>query len=138
MLRKEEAVTVGKASPLLPEGVALKPFAPVAFYDLYMDCIRVLILDRSVTEVRIDDTLTLYRTNHAKPFDPQHVGFCIKGVRHLFAELHLPLDGVLTLTSVIDVLIKHRPGTMMSKILAQFPDHQLTVEWQGEDSAQAA
>lgn len=123
-------MTVGNASPLLPEGVALKPFAPVAYYDSNMDCIRVLILDRSVTEVRIDDHLTLSRTNHRGTFDPANVGFCIKGVRHLFSELGLPLDGVVTLTQIIDTLVKRRPGAMVSKILSQFPEQGLAVEWQ--------
>jgi hypothetical protein len=128
-VRKEETVTVGKANPLLPEGTALEPFSPVAYYDSYMDCIRVLILDRSVTEVRVDDHLTLCRANHRTPFDPEHVGFTIKGVRHLFADLGLPLDGVLTLTQIIDAIVKRRPGSTVSKILAEFPEQNLTVEW---------
>lgn len=130
---EEESVTMGSSDPLLPDGVVLKPFQPVAFYDSYMDCIRVLILDRSVTEVRVDDSLTLYRTNHPETFDPNHVGFCLKGIRHLFTELGLPLDGVLRLTQIIDTLVKHRPGTMVSKILAQFPEHELTIEWEASE-----
>ncbi len=129
---------MGKTSPLLPESLALAPFTPVAYYDSFMDCIRVLILDRSVTEVRIDDTLTLYKTNHASPFDPLNVGFAIKGVRHLFAELGLPLDGVVTLTKIIDTLIKQRPGTMISKILSEWPEGELTVNLQEADEARAA
>jgi hypothetical protein len=135
--REEDTVTVGTSGPLLPEGVVLRPFQPVAYYDGYMDCIRVQILDRSITEVRVDDSLTLYRTNHPAPFDPQHVGFSIKGVKHLFRELGLPLDGVLRLTELIDALVKRMPGTVLSKILSQFPVHQLTIEWD-PDEARAA
>lgn len=130
-------MTMGEPNPLLPAGVVLKPFQPVAFYDPYLDCIRVLILDRSVTEVRVDDSLTLYRTNHPDMFDPQHVGFSLKGVRHLFAELGLALDGVLRLTEIIDTLVKQKPGTMVSKILSQFPKQELTIEWESKEARAA-
>jgi hypothetical protein len=130
-------MTMGEPGPLLPEGVILKPFQPSAYYDPYMDCIRVLILDRSVTEVRVDDALTLYRTNHAAPFDPQHVGFALKGVRHLFKELGLPLEGVLQLTELIDSLVKQKPGTAVSRILAQFPSQDLTIEWEKPEARAA-
>jgi hypothetical protein len=128
---------VGSHNPLLPEGVVLKPFQPVAYYDSYMDCIRVMILDRSVTEVRVDDILTLYRTNHAAPFDPQHVGFSLKGIKHLFTELRLPLDGVMQLTDLIDTLVKRKPGTVISKILSQFPHQDITIEWEPSEQRAA-
>jgi hypothetical protein len=113
-------VSTGNFNPTLPLGVEVEAFVPTAFYDSYMDCIRVFTHDRSVTEVRIADDLTLYRTNHRDAFDPQHVGFCLKGIRHMFTELELPLDGVLKLTAIIDALVRIKPQSTIARVLANF------------------
>ena len=84
----------------LPDGVALADFVPVAYYDRHMDCIRVLTHDRSVTEHRIDRLFTVYECNHRGAFDPEYVGFSIKGVRALFDEIGLPLGKVYRLADL--------------------------------------
>lgn len=83
-----------------------------------MDCIRVLTHDRSVTEHRISAFYTVYECNHRGQFDPQYVGFAIKGVSHLFHEAGMPLEGVYRLSDVINRLVRHKPGSVMSEMLA--------------------
>ena len=101
----------------LPEGVTIAPFSPVAYYDKHMDCIRVLTHNRSVTEHRIDGMFTVFECNHRGEFDPEYVGFSIKGVRHLFSEIGLPLEGVYALAEIIRRIITHKPGSAMSELL---------------------
>ena len=131
MHEKEDTVTMGSVTPLLPEGVTLTPFAPVAYYDTHMDCIRVMVSDRSVTEERLDESLTLYRTNHRRPFDREHSGFCLKGVAHLFDDIGLEIGSVATLTEIIDAVAKSRPHSLMSKILSDFAAEQsdIALDW---------
>jgi hypothetical protein len=113
----------------LPEGTAFGKFVPVAYYDKHMDCIRVLTHDRSITEHRLDGFFTIYECNNQGPFDPQYVGFTIKGVRHLFAEIGLPLDGVYKLAEVIDKLVRHQPGSTMSETLRLiYAEYQATSD----------
>jgi hypothetical protein len=102
---------------MLPEGIKFGQFVPVAYYDRHMDCIRVITHDRSVTEHRLDGFFTIHECNNPGPFDPQYVGFTIKGVRHLFAEVGLPLDGVYKLADLINRLVRHSPGSTMSETL---------------------
>lgn len=100
----------------LPTDVGFGAFVPVAFYDKHMDCIRVLTHDRSVTEVRVDGTFTLHRCNHRSAMDPKYVGFTLKGVRHIFDEVGLPHDGVLTLANIMDAIVKHSPGSSVAAV----------------------
>ena len=93
-----------------PESVSFDTFRPIAYYDKHMDCIRVVTHDRSVTEHRINDFFTIHECNHSGAFDPQYVGFTIKGVRHLFNEYGLPLDRVYRLAELIDRLVRAWPG----------------------------
>jgi hypothetical protein len=102
----------------LPEGSHLAQFRPVAYFDKHMDCIRVVTHDRSVTEHRIDEFYTLHEVNNPGPFDPQYVGFTIKGVGRLFAEVKLPLDRSYRLAEIIDRIVKHKPGSVMSESLS--------------------
>lgn len=101
----------------LPEGVSLAEFTPVAYYDKHMDCIRVLVVNRSVSEHRIDETFTVFECNHRGPLDPEYAGFSIKGIRHLFNEIDLPLEGVYRLTDLIQRIVSYKPGSAMSELL---------------------
>jgi hypothetical protein len=100
--------------------MSLGTFSPAAYYDKHMDSIYVFTHDRSVTGHRIDEVFTVYECNHRTQFDPEYVGFAIKGVRHLFSQLNLPLDGVYRLTEIINKLVNYRPDTTMSEILRLF------------------
>jgi hypothetical protein len=42
-------------------------FTPVAFYDKFMDCIRVELRDCSLTETRVDEYLTILYDNNPEP-----------------------------------------------------------------------
>jgi hypothetical protein len=95
----------------------LAEFQPIAYYDQHMDFIRVCTHDRSVTELRCGDTLTLHACNHRTEFDPRFVGFTIKGIKHLFNELNLPLEGVYPLIEIIDRMVKREPTSQMAIIL---------------------
>jgi hypothetical protein len=55
--------------------------------------------------------------NHRGSFDPEYVGFSIKGVRHLVSEIGLPLEGVYRLADLISRIVNHRPGSAMSELL---------------------
>lgn len=101
----------------LPDGTEFGTFVPVAYYDKHMDCIRVLTRDRSVTEHRLDGFFTVYECNHRGKFDPQYIGFSIKGVRHLFERVGLSLDGVYKLAELIDRVVRHQPGSTMAETL---------------------
>lgn len=93
----------------LPTGTEFGKFVPIAYYDKHMDCIRVLTHDRSVTEHRLDGFLTLCECNHRGEFDPEYVGFVLKGIRHLFAQVGMPLEGAYKLAEIIDRIVKHQP-----------------------------
>jgi hypothetical protein len=96
--------------------LSLGAFAPQAFFDKHMDCIRVTTLDRSVTEVRLSDMFSIHRCNHRGRFDPEYVGFTIKGVQHMFVDLELPVTGAIKLTKLFDALVKRRPGGVATMI----------------------
>ena len=101
----------------LPDDVVLEEFRPVAYFDKHMDCIRVLTHDRSVTEHRVNEFFTVYESNNRGDFDPQYVGFAIKGVKHLFNKVGLSLDKPHKLADIIDRLVKYSPGSVMSVTL---------------------
>ncbi|MDD9715823.1 hypothetical protein PVW48_03660 [Dinoroseobacter sp. PD6] len=105
---------IGQTNELV--GLEIPDFQPVAYFDKHMDCIRVLTHDRSVCEVRIDDTFTLHRCNHRSDTDPKYVGFTIKGVRHLFSEIGLPQEGVYRLADIVDRIVKTMPGSAVAAI----------------------
>ena len=108
---------MSESTVMLPAGTEFGAFSPIAFYDKHMDCIRVVTHDRSVTEQRINGLITLLECNNRGQFDPLYVGFTIKGVRHLFAQIGLPLDGVYKLAELIDKIVRHQPGSTVAEML---------------------
>lgn len=113
----------------VPQGITFGTFAPVAYYDKHMDFLRVVTHDRSVTEHRLDGFFTIHECNDRGQFDPQYVGFTIKGVRHLFSTIGIPVDRVYKLAEVIDLLVRHQPGSMMSEMLRFiYKDYAATVD----------
>ena len=139
-LQLEENAVKQEITLALPDGFVLESFVPVAYYDKHMDCIRVMTHDRSVTEHRIDEFLTVHECNHRSQFDPEYVGFTIKGIRHIFSEVGLPLDGVYKLTDIIDKIVTRMPGTATADLLKTYKDYQdagdLTIDF--DDDAIAA
>jgi hypothetical protein len=45
--------------------------------------------------------------NHKTDFDPKYVGFTIKGVKQLFNDAGIPLEGTYKLVDIIDKIVKH-------------------------------
>jgi hypothetical protein len=101
----------------LPDGIELAEFRPIAYFDKHMDCIRVLTHDCSVTEHRISEFFTVCESNHRTEFDPKYVGFTIKGVKQLFHDAGIPLEGTYKLVDIIDKLVKYRPGSVVSAMI---------------------
>lgn len=138
MLAGDRTMTVN-TEITLPEGIELKQFSPVAYYDKYMDCIRVLTEDRSVTEHRIDGFLTVYENNEMDGLNPRYSGFAIKGIRSLFDSVGLQLTGVYVLTDIIDRIVKNRPGTAFAETLRLiYRDYQATGDHLTVNLAEAA
>jgi hypothetical protein len=93
-------------------------FRPIAYYDKHMDCIRVQLFDCSFTEERMNKFVTVLHANHHEI--DKFAGFNLKGIRHLFEQIGLPVSGVHTLVTIIDLLVKHFPDSSTLKIKSLF------------------
>ncbi|MBI2504907.1 MAG: hypothetical protein HYW07_16945 [Candidatus Latescibacteria bacterium] len=82
------------------------PFRPIAYYDKHLDCIRVELRACSVTEHRCGQFFTLLEDNNPEADQTRFIGFTIKGVWHLFAELGLPLTGVQEVVAILNALLE--------------------------------
>lgn len=71
-------------------------FRPCALFDEKLDCIRVIARDCSVTEIRIDEALTVLESN----VNGKYVGFTIKGAKHFCKRHNLPLVGPVKLADL--------------------------------------
>lgn len=96
----------------------LESFRPYAFYDKHMDCIRVKILDCSVTEKRMSRIFTLLTGNHLSV--PRNVGFTIKGVAHLFNRLGLKQEGAHDVAHILDEIVRVFPDAVVKKVSEEF------------------
>lgn len=110
----------------------LKPFRPCAYFDKHMDCIRVLIQDTSVTEIRLNEFFTVARANGGTS-SGTNVGFSIKGVAYLFNAVGLPVEGVRELVEILDTIVKVIPHTAVKRVLEEFrpvlSQNQLSVNF---------
>lgn len=105
-----------KNADLLPAFLAehtLRTFAPIAYYDKHLDCIRVEIRDCSVTETRVNDIFTVFEDNYPENGQREYVGFTVKGVSYVFRKLGLPLEGVLKVTDLISKIVAAYPKEVM-------------------------
>lgn len=91
----------------------LRTFAPIAYYDKHLDCIRVEIRDCSVTETRVNDVFTIFEDNYPENGQREYVGFTIKGVSYVFKKVGLPLDGVHKITDIIHKIVVAYPSEVM-------------------------
>jgi hypothetical protein len=92
-------------------------FAPIAYYDKHLDCIRVEIRDCSVTEHRCGEHLTVLEDNYPKEGQMKYVGFAIKGVRHVFETLEVPLEGIQLVVDFLDKIVRMYPSELVSEAL---------------------
>jgi hypothetical protein len=83
-------------------------FRPCAIFDERLDCIRVVARDSSVTEIRIDNRLTVLEDNHPK-YGRKYVGFTIKGARHFCSEQGVRLAAPVRLADILDRLVAASP-----------------------------
>ncbi len=81
-------------------------FVPFAFYDHHMDYIRIELRDCSTFERRINEVFTLVFDNYPEEGQAPIAGLVIKGVKHLFTDLGLPLEGVHLVASLLDRIVK--------------------------------
>ena len=106
---------------------APKPFRPLAYYDRHMDCIRIELRDCSTTERRIDSTMTVLLDNFPQENQEETVGLMIKGVKHLFKQLELPLEGIIFVTQILDRLVAKYPKEVEENIRHLVYQIDLTV-----------
>ena len=112
------------------EQTAIGEFKPFAHYDQFMDCIRVYTRDRSITEERVDESITIFRCNHVTKFDSEYVGFSLKGVKHALAEINFPMNKAYQLAELIDTIVKERPSGVNYGLLGEiFEDFKASGEW---------
>src|SRR5258708_3658449 len=91
------------------DGQGIRDFKPVAYYDKHMDCMRIELRDCSMTEERISPNITVLTDNYPGPGQDGHAGLMIKGVRHLFKEWNLALEGVHLVTEILNLLLDTLP-----------------------------
>jgi hypothetical protein len=85
-------------------------FRPCAFFDVRLDCIRVIARDCSVLETRINEHLTVLEDNYYQETESkQYVGFTVKGARHFCAEHGLSLSTPITMSALLDAILKAFP-----------------------------
>jgi len=108
-------------------GVEPAKFRPVAYYDKHMDCIRIELRDCSITERRFDEFLTVLYDNYPDVNEHDRAGLMIKGVKHLFKELNLPTEGILSVTEVLDKLAEKYPNVVDKEVCRVVADTELTV-----------
>jgi hypothetical protein len=85
-------------------------FRPFALFDEPLDCIRVVLRDCSVTEIRISDLLTLLEANYPTAAGQSEiVGFTFKGVAHICATHNIPASTPWKLADIFDALLRVAP-----------------------------
>lgn len=85
-------------------------FRPCALFDETLDCIRVVAHDCSVTEIRIDERLTVLESN----VNGKYVGFTIKGAKHFCQSENLPLSGPVKLADLLDKIVRVSPDPIVA------------------------
>jgi len=89
----------------------LSEFQPFAYYDKHMDCIRVQIRDCSFYENRVNKYVTeLFPLNEEE--GNGLIGFNIKGVRYMIAELlndEVHSNVPISIATFVDVMVKQIP-----------------------------
>ena len=116
----------------------LKPFEPVAYYDKHMDCIRIELRDCSFTEERHNEHITFLEDNYPTHGRNAVAGIMIKGVKHLFTTLELPMDGIVYVTTILDKVVKQYPELAEERIWKMVNEIDMTVNMSESREAMAA
>lgn len=117
------------------DGSAVGDFKPVAYFDKFLDCIRIELRDCSMTEERINETITTLRDNYPGPGQDGRAGLMIKGVHHLFIRLGIPMSGIVLVTEILNSLLAdlpedHENVRAIQRITAEI---ELTINMGGPD-----
>lgn len=105
----------------------LRGFKPVAYYDFHMDCIRIELRDSSFSEERMNEVITLLEDNYPLPNRQATAGIMVKGVKHFFTEVGLPLEGIVRVTNILDELVKKYPEFAEERICKMVNEIDFTV-----------
>ncbi len=88
-----------------------RKFSPCAFFDVRLDCIRVIARDCSVLETRINENLTVLEDNYFQESGKkQYVGFTVKGARHFCNDHGLTLSAPIAMSALLDAILHAFPG----------------------------
>jgi hypothetical protein len=85
-------------------------FRPCAFFDVRLDCIRVIARDCSVLETRINPYLTVLEDNYYQEAGrKQYVGFTVKGARYFCNKYGLSMSAPIEIGALLDAILKAFP-----------------------------
>ena len=121
----DEAVKPISIGELLGAGPA--QFRPVAYYDKHLDCIRIELRDCSITERRINEFITVLYDNYPEENQHDRAGLMIKGIKHLFKELGLPVEGIFRVTEILDKIAERYPDLIDKEVSRIVTNIELTV-----------
>jgi len=92
-------------------------FRPCAVFDRALDCIRVITADTSVTEIRVNDLLTVLEDNYPNSNSRKYVGFTIKGARHFCQQRSFNLTIPIKLTELLDAILASTPDPFVRVVI---------------------
>jgi hypothetical protein len=88
-------------------------FRACVFFDVRLDCIRVIARDCSVLETRINEALTVLEDNYYhESGKKRYVGFTIKGAAHFCKEHGFDIAVPVNISQLLDVILAAFPGKM--------------------------
>ena len=88
-------------------------FRPCAFFDVRLDCIRVIVRDCSVLETRINEALTVLEDNYyLESGKRRYIGFTIKGAAHFCQRNGFDLSVPIDISKLLDAILANFPGRL--------------------------
>jgi len=88
-------------------------FRPCAFFDVRLDCIRVIVRDCSVLEIRINEALTVLEDSYYQESGKRrYIGFTIKGAAHFCKRNGFDLSAPIDISRLLDAVLANFPGRL--------------------------
>ena len=88
-------------------------FRPCAFFDVRLDCIRVVVRDCSILETRINEALTVLEDNYYQESGKRrYVGFTIKGAAYFCKHHGFDLSVPVNIGKLLDAILTSFPSKM--------------------------
>jgi len=89
-------------------------FRPCAYFDVRLDCIRVVTRDCSIMETRINEVLTVLEDNYYQESNQRrYIGFTIKGAAHFCKERGLDISVPIDISELLDAILASFPSKMV-------------------------